>query len=229
MRASATSLPPPSPATEAADSVGEHTPAADPLAGVPELSSYRAETEEDKVAALKLVADSIAQMRQNANSILTLHPLLLSALVVVLGVFARISLNAGRDWIMVALGWLGLSMSFLAACRFATQGYLNAAEDLTWEFLGDAEVLVTKFGDEIIGTIVIDWITGESRQKRKKTVRGEIKAWTVRLRYRHKGVGLALLEDAVSEAKSRGAEGVEFSPQHASKSCLLRRQSRDEG
>jgi GNAT superfamily N-acetyltransferase len=38
----------------------------------------------------------------------------------------------------------------------------------------------------------------------------------VRLRYRGKGVGAALLEDAVKEARKKGAESLEFAEDHAS-------------
>lgn len=224
MRGSAASLPPPSPLAAPADSVdspvdGAASPSSeDPLAGVPELHSYRADDDHDKIAALRLVADSMAQMRQTANNTLISHPLNLAAFVAVAAVAARFLHASGRDPIMVALALAGLTMIAFASCRFFTQQYLYAAEELTWAWLADADVLVTKFGDEIIGTLVVDWPSAEPRQKRKKACRGEIRAWTVRLKYRNKGVGVALLEDAVKEAKARGAETIEFAPDHASKS-----------
>ncbi|KAI7139410.1 hypothetical protein KC352_g29910, partial [Hortaea werneckii] len=45
--------------------------------------------------------------------------------------------------------------------------------------------------------------------------RGEIKAWTVRMKYRRKGVGSAVLEEAVREARRKGAESLEFAYDHA--------------
>ena len=51
---------------------------------------------------------------------------------------------------------------------------------------------------------------------RKKAWRGEIKAWTVRMKYRRKGVGSAVLEEAVREARRKGAESLEFAYDHAS-------------
>lgn len=194
----------------------QHQPHADPLAGVPELHSYKVTEDADKVPALKLVADSIAQMRQTSNIALIYSPLNLAVTVAILALVTRYLRETGRDWITVSMTMTGLLMTAFAGCRFATKSYLFRAEEISWDWLGDADVLVTKFGDEIIGALVLEWVSGESRQKRKKAWRGEIKAWTVRMRYRHKGVGTALLEDAVAEAKKKGAESLEFADDHAS-------------
>lgn len=223
MRGSTSSLPPPSPLAGAIDSVNDvpDAPAAeDPLAGVPELNSYLAQNDQEKAAALKLVADSIAQMRQAANRSLIFHPLNMAVMVAVLSFVANYMYTARHDWSIVGTTCVGLIMCFLAVYRFFTQDYLHSAETINWDWLGDADVIVSKFGDEVIGAVVVDWVSGESRQKRKKAWRGEIKAWTVRLRYRRKGVGHELLVDAVKEAKKKGAESIEFADDHASK--LLR-------
>lgn len=223
MRGSATSLPPPSPLSWPADSANDETEphaAEDPLADVPELQTYMARSDEDKTDALKLVADSVAQMRQTANQSLIFHPLNSALAIGIISLIARYIYDSRRDIYLVGTTCAGLLMCTLAACRMFTQNYLYAAEGINWAWLGDADMIVTKFGDEIIGTVVIDWISGESRQKRKKAWRGEIKAWTVRMKYRRKGVGSALLEDAVKEAKKKGAESIEFADDHASK-CLI--------
>jgi GNAT superfamily N-acetyltransferase len=191
----------------------------DPLAGIPELHSYLARTETDKTAALKLVADSVAQMRQAANAALIFHPLNIALAVGLMSIFARYIYNLKHDWSLVATSCAGVIMALLAGYRWCTQGYLAAAESVDWDWIEGADVFLTKFGEEIIGTVVVDWISGESsRQKRKKAWRGEIRAWTVKLRYRGKGVGAALLEDAVKEARKKGAESLEFAEDHASKS-----------
>ena len=111
-------------------------------------------------------------------------------------------------------------MILFVLCRYLTAPYIVAAEQINWEWLGTADVIVTKFGDEIIGTVIIDWISGDSRQKLKKPQKGEIKGWAVRLRYRKKGVGGALLEEAVKESRKKGAETMEFAEDHASKSIV---------
>ena len=161
-------------------------------------------------------------MRQAANTALIFHPLNLALAVGLLSLFARWVYEAKRDWSLVATPCAGGIMALLAGYRWCTQGYLGAAESIDWEWIEGADVLETKLGDEVIGAVVVDWISGESsRQKRKKAWRGEIRAWTVRLRYRGKGVGAALLEDAVKEARKKGAESLEFAHDHASESSLL--------
>lgn len=189
----------------------------DPLAGVPELNSYLATDERERTDALKLVADSVAQQRQTSNSTLIFHPLNLAVLVGFIALASRYMLDLGYDIWVVGTTWFGFAMIALAFCRFATQGYIRAAEAISWEWLGDADIFVTKFGDEVIGTVMIEWISGESTKKKgKKAWRGFIRAWTVKMRYRGKGVGGALLEDAVKEAKKKGAESLEFADDHAS-------------
>lgn len=221
MRGSLTSLPPPSPLSGPSE-ISEPAAPEDPLADIPELHSYMARDESDKTAALKLVADSVAQMRQAANRALIFHPLNLALTVGVMTFVARWVYDAKRDWSLVGTSCAGVVMAMLAGYRWCTQGYLHSAETINWDWIEGSDVLVTKFGDEIIGAVVVDWISGESsRQKRKKAWRGEIRAWTVRLKYRGKGVGAALLEDAVKEARKKSAESLEFADDHASKSFCM--------
>ncbi|KAK0311442.1 hypothetical protein LTR01_003438 [Friedmanniomyces endolithicus] len=223
MTNSATSLPPPSPLSHPTDpTMDPSILPEDPLADVPELTTYLATTDDDKIAALKLVADSIAQMRQNANNTLVWHPLNLAVGVALLALVARYTHEARQDKTVTALTCAGIIMIFLAGFRYLTQGYLFAAEAINWEWLGDADVIVTKFGEEVIGTVVVQWVSGEARGKRKKAWRGEVIGWTVRLRYRKKGVGGALLEEAVREARKKGPETtIEFAEEHANSKRVL--------
>ncbi|KAF2719117.1 hypothetical protein K431DRAFT_286999 [Polychaeton citri CBS 116435] len=214
-----------------------HSAPHDPLAGVPDLQSYLASSPDDRADALKLVADSIAQMRQTANRSLIFHPLNMSVTVAALALLARYMLSsASNDITITATACSGVLISFFVLCRFLTQGYLSLAERVNWAWLegaedgsssggaGPTDVLVTKFGEEIIGALVIEWVSGESsRSKRKKAWRGEIRAWTVRLRYRGKGVGTALLEDAVGLARRKGAESIDFADDHANSDRILPR------
>lgn len=200
--------------------------AEDPLAGVPELNSYLATGEIERTDALKLVADSVAQQRQAANRALIYHPLNVATFVALMAVLYRYMQNRGYDVGIIATTVFGILMTLLVSCRYFTQGYVFAAEEINWEWLGDADILVTKFGDEVIGTVVIEWQSGESRKKGKKAWRGLIRAWTVRMKYRGKGVGGSLLEDAVKEAKKKGAESLEFAEDHASKSTCKKHEVR---
>ena len=69
--------------------------------------------------------------------------------------------------------------------------------------------MVTKWGEEIIGALVIR----VSKRERK----GYIRAWTVLRRYRGKGVGRGLLEEGVKRVMGKAAvKGVEFEEEHAS-------------
>jgi GNAT superfamily N-acetyltransferase len=220
MRGSMTSLPPPSPLSGPSE-ISEPAAPEDPLADIPELHSYMARDEADKTAALKLVADSVAQMRQTANSALIFHPLNLALAVGLMAFVARWLYDRDHDWSLVGTSCAGVLMALLAGYRWCTQDYLHTAESINWDWVEGSDIIVTKFGEEIIGTVIVDWISGESsRQKRKKAWRGEIRAWTVRLRYRGKGVGAALLEDAVKEARKKSAESLEFAEDHASEFLL---------
>ncbi|KAL8788013.1 MAG: hypothetical protein Q9213_001905 [Squamulea squamosa] len=84
---------------------------------------------------------------------------------------------------------------------------------------GDAKdveniVIVSKWGEEeIIGSLVM-----RVSRKEKKAV---IRAWTVKLRYRGKGVGRGLLEEGVRVAKEKGVVKVEFEREHANSHKVL--------
>ncbi|KAK4543501.1 hypothetical protein LTR36_005395 [Oleoguttula mirabilis] len=224
MYGSAASLPPPSPLSQAVDSVMGDTdvsPPEDPLSGVPELKTYMTDDEEERIAALRLAADSIAQMRQAANNALITHPLNMTIAVAVVALVARYMVESKQDTYLAGTTCAGIIMAVLAGFRYLTKDYLFAAEAINWDWLGDADVIITTFGEEVIGTVIVDWVSGESRQKRKKAWKGEIKAYTVRLKYRRKGVGSALLEEAVKEAKKKGAETIEFADDHANSQRVL--------
>lgn len=227
MRASASSLPAlPSPSLPlAADepSAISSTTSANPLAGVPELSSYVSSDAEEKTRALKLVADSVAQMRQTASRILIFHPMNMAVFFAFLAVVGNYLYNSRTGSIgLVFTTTAGLVTAGLVGIRWVTNPYIEAAEAITVNMLEGADVLVTKFGDEVIGTVIVGWEAAESRGKRRKW-RAEIKGWAVRIRYRGKGVGAALLEDAVALAKSKGAENIEFAEDHASKFLVVER------
>ncbi|GAB7350690.1 hypothetical protein MBLNU459_g1252t1 [Dothideomycetes sp. NU459] len=230
MRASASSLAgPPSPPLPPsaggdldANPAGlDSTAAADPLADVPELSSYLSSDAEEKLRALKLVADSVAQMRQTASRIIIFHPLNLAVYMAFLAVVSNYMYTSRGDNIGIVFTTdAGLVMAALVAVRWLTNPYILAAEDVNAHLLDGADVLVTKFGNEVIGAVVVGWEAAESRGKRRKW-RAEIRGWAVRLRYRGKGVGLALLEDAVALAKTKGAENIEFAEDHANSKRIL--------
>ena len=266
MRGSASSLPPPSPLASAiapAEEDFQNFPVLerpsvtfDPLAGVPPLSNTLATSSDDKLAALKLVADSVAQQRQFASRVLIFHPLNLAVFGAVLAIITQLILKYkssgdshwfGADGALVGTTLAGVAMAALVSVRAITGKYLEEAEALKWDFVGGTpteetngdvmhtpshtrhrssgggsnmrDVLVSKFGDEVIGALVLEWIVGEGKGRRKKVGRGSIRAWTVKLKYRGKGVGTALLEQAVTLVEEKGGDSIEFNEEHASECC----------
>ena len=135
----------------------------------------------------------------------------------------------------------GCTMAMLVVVRGLTGGYLTAAERITWDFLknpetGTNDLLVgTRFGDEIIGVLSLRLEpspdnssgTGKKRGLRAthsaKGGKGLIRAWTVRLRFRHKGIGTGLLEEGVRIVRERlGRDAaIGFASDHANSKVVL--------
>ncbi|KAL2356715.1 hypothetical protein BJ546DRAFT_825670, partial [Cryomyces antarcticus] len=218
MQGSASSLPPPSPSAHATFPPANEPPDNDPLAGIPELTTYAATSEEDRLAALKLIADAVAQQRQVAGRILVFNPINLAIYGAVLAAVAQFLYKDSGDTAKIVTTYAGITMAALVIVRWATSGYILMAEEVGWDWLGkDDTALVTKFGDDIIGVCVLEWVKSGSISggRKRGKVKGEVKAWTVGLKYRGKGVGTALLEEAVALVQSRGGDSVEFAEDHA--------------
>jgi hypothetical protein len=193
----------------------------DPLADVPELVTYAATDTTERVAALKLIADSIAQQRQIASRAVIYSPITLAAYIATMATTSQVLYRSRKDLTVVMTTCLGLSMAFLMAAQWATVGYLRAAESISWGWLRDESgkedlVVVTRWGKEIIGSLVVRLVGGGKKAPRKAIVRG----WSVRLRFRGKGVGGALLEEGIKIAKEKlgGPAEVVFADDHASES-----------
>ena len=120
-------------------------------------------------------------------------------------------------------------MAFLLAVRVLSGPYLTHAENINWNWLVEGSstagsnndsntkknkgeelvVLVTKWGEEIIGALAM--------RISKRDRRAYIKAWTVKLRFRGKEIGRGLLEEASKIALAeKGCRGIEFEEEHAS-------------
>ncbi|KAK2813021.1 hypothetical protein FQN50_001043 [Emmonsiellopsis sp. PD_5] len=199
----------------------------DPHPTIPPLTTTPATTPDQKISALRLIADSVAQQRQTASRALLYHPTTLSLTTLLLALVVRIfyfpssspySLStllttAGADTTRAQLPFLittaaGCVMILLVAVKWMAGGYIEEAERVgTWRGRGggggggggyETEVLISKFAEEVIGAVAlripITTDTTESNQKPKKPVL--IRAWTVKHRYRRRGVGTGLLEDA---------------------------------
>ncbi|KAF2019932.1 hypothetical protein BU24DRAFT_129783 [Aaosphaeria arxii CBS 175.79] len=198
-----------------------------PSDDLPELTTYTATTDDEKISGLRLIADSVAQQRQLASRMLLAHPFNLAAYVLTLAILTQYFLKTrGADPLILLTTVGGLTMACLAAVRMAVGGYLTLAEDVNWEWLGEDRMLVVKWGGEIIGALVLGWEDsneagkkrGGGRRRRGKAV---VRAWTVKLKYRGKGVGEGLLEEAVAVAGERGADGIVFDRRHANAQRVL--------
>ncbi|KAF4549161.1 Hypothetical protein D9617_23g005760 [Elsinoe fawcettii] len=218
----------------------------------PQLTTYLTTSPDETTAALRLIADSVAQQRATAARALIFHPANLAVFIGLCSVIARLQYKTRSDLGLVIVTLAGVAMATLAIIRWITGGYIDAAEQITRNMVEGRDVWVSKYGEEIIGTAVVEWtearrgstsgsangerelrrrgsdgmtaIQGHARRgssgKRRRGRRGDIYAWTVRLRYRSKGIGEGLLEAVVDEAKSRNGEVV-FAEEHANSKRIL--------
>lgn len=142
--------------------------AATSLDDIPPLSLGVLTARADKVDALQLVTDSIAQQRQTASRSLVFHPLNLAGLTVVLGVAYRLGAHRDMGTQMTILS--GIVMTYLLGIRFWSSKYIYLAEGLGWEWLehGDSTdgssssqaaiedtVIGARFGQDLIGALVL--------------------------------------------------------------------------
>jgi predicted GNAT family acetyltransferase len=190
-----------------------------PTNELPQLSTFTAASEDDRIDGLNLIADSVAQQRQVASKMMIFHPVNLAALGVIMAIVAQYMLRTHGDYFVFGTTAGGITMAFLIAIRWLTGGYIGLAEEVGAEWLGDDRVIVAKWGDDIIGSLVLGWADGDAAKKRGRRRRGKaiVRGWTVKLKYRGKGVGEGLLEEAVKVAGEKGADGIVFAADHASK------------
>lgn len=123
-------------------------------------------------------------------------------------------------------------MACLVAIRSVTAGYVFHAEELTWDWTknddGDEDIIIgSRFGEEIIGATILRLERNGNGKKKKSSGKtggkGVVRAWTVRVRYRGKGVGTELLEEAVSVTRERLGNSAEigFAAEHANSKMVL--------
>lgn len=204
-------------------------PPADPLADIPPLTTNILTQDAEKIAALKLIADSIAQQRQFASSSIIFHPLTIALWIGLLGIVSQFLYKDRSDLGLLATTSAGVTMACLIAVRGATGKFLEFAEALKWSFLRNEEtgeedtVIGSKFGEEMIGAAVLRLERSGSGKGRKKGGRGIVRAWTVRIKYRNKGVGTELLEEAVRITREKLGASAEigFAQEHANAKMVL--------
>ncbi|KAI9672021.1 MAG: hypothetical protein M1829_004565 [Trizodia sp. TS-e1964] len=209
------------------------------LEGIPEIGTFIANEPTDQVAALKLVADSIAQQRQHGSRAVIFHPAFLAVWFGILGVLFQFTYTSISDLPMFGTTSVGISMAMLIATRMLASGYLVKAEAINWLWLLNQSedkniVIVTRFG-EIIGTVILRLVGvtvseagKKSRGKSLKTAipadgKALIRAWTVQRKFRGKGEGKILLKEAIKVAREQMGESVEvsFAPDHANSQRVM--------
>lgn len=208
-----------------------------------DLTNAFAESEDEKIACLRLIADSVAQQRQTAAKAMILHPAWLITMTLCLAFTYQLLYTSRSDWPTIALTWTGCIMTGLVAVRYLTASYLHRAECIgTWKWLYEGaghaagaraavsrdQILITKLGSEIIGVLVLRVVYTSAGiephiRGARHFVRGQemyfpvgvIRAWTVHRRYRRQGVGRGLLERAVELCQEQGWGMPIFSQRHA--------------
>jgi GNAT superfamily N-acetyltransferase len=185
------------------------------------LTTYTPEDEDERYDGLRLVADSVAQQRQVASKMLMANPVNLAAYFLVVAIAAQYLWKTYDDLLILGTTIGGITMIALAAIRMAVGGYLALAEEINWDWVGEDRLIVVKWGNEIIGALVLGWADNSEGAKKRGTRRRRgkavVRAWTVKLKYRGKGIGEGLLEEAVKVAGEKGADGIVFDRDHASK------------
>lgn len=187
---------------------------------LPLLTYSLAPTASEKYPALKLIADALAQRRQLSSSIIVFSGPFLAVAVAVFGALFQYMYVPSQGYGSIPLictTFAGIAMALLISVRWMSGGYLALAEKINWEWLGDAEVVVAEWGTPgdmtVVGTCVfeeeeVEGKGGKGGKGRKRGKRGVVKAWTVRLRERGRGVGKGLLEEVARVGKERGWEGM---------------------
>ena len=124
-------------------------------------------------------------------------------------------------------------MAFLVAVRGMTRGYVDAAEELNWNWAkneeGEEDVIIgSKYGENVIGAAVLRLErSGTPGKKTKKASKhggkGLVRAWTTKMRYRGTGVGTELLEECVRTTREKLGKEAEigFAVEHANAKKVL--------
>jgi Acetyltransferase (GNAT) family len=227
-------LPSPSPSPLSTSEPLTKTP---DLSSIPPLTTNVLTDPEDRILALKLVADSVAQQRQAASRAVIFHPIFAAIWVLLNALVFQWLYKDRSDLGIVICTAGGMTMAMLVGVRMVTGPYLSEAETITWSWLsnpetGDEDLLIgSKFGEDVIGALVLrlERPGGAGGKRKGKVVKiggkgkGIIRAWTTGLKYRHKGIGTALLEEAVRVTREKCGKEAEvgFASDHANSKMVL--------
>lgn len=234
----------------------------------PTTWTYHATTEDDRQAALQLIAESVREQRSLAIRSILLHPAVLAVAFLILTIIIRCALHAPPQRAPVAycIG-TGILIAALIAAERVTRKYItlaSAVADSTWLREGlyqqpqqqrnsnngpaggskhqhshshsrrdsmplEDEILITKDQDQVVGALVLRTArtnalsSGAPSANGMRALRhrhsnsstsgrltGVIRAWAVKSTHRQRGIGLTLLESAVSICRVRKLDGPIF-------------------
>jgi GNAT superfamily N-acetyltransferase len=204
------------------------------LDSIPTLTTAILTSEADKVAALKLVADSIAQQRQLASVAIIYHPVIIAAYIFLLAITSLFIYKTTSDILIMVTTCAGITMALLVVVQGWTSGYVQLAEEFNWKFMknqdGEEDIIIgSRYGEQLIGALILRLERNGNGNGRKKSKggktggRGIVRAWTTKQRYRGTGVGTELLEEAVRVTRERLGNSAEigFAAEHANSKMLL--------
>lgn len=188
---------------------------------LPPLSYGILTNEDERRTGLRLITDSIAQQSQLANFSIIFNPLCIAGLASALAAMlrARGTTDLGTTLITIS----GTIICYLAAIRMLTSRFIRMAESFNPDdFLTGPEgrqdiVIGARFDNEIIGCLILRPYLSDtdfhkqSKASSSKISGGSIRAWTVRLKFRNKGVGGDLLRFAVTAIQTLQGKDAKIS------------------
>lgn len=192
----------------------------------------------DKLAALNLVADSIAQQYRLAAKAIIFHPVIIAIYIVTMAITSQFLYSSGEDIPKIATTCAVITGILLVGVQIWAREYLTLAEKFNTSFLSNDDsrqdiILGSRHGERIIGALIlrIERVGGGGHGNRKKKKpkgdkprdKGLIRAWTTREKYRDAGIGTELLEEAVRLTRKRlgNAAEIGFATEHANSRMVL--------
>lgn len=139
---SSRAIPTPSPGQSFTLDNNEH-----PETNLAETTTFIARTDNDLIAALRLISDTVAQQHQLAARAILLNPCYWAAVLLPLPYFYVEWRHNSPDWSMLIVLWTCIIMGSLVVVRCLVHGYLNAAEQVgRWSWLYGDQWIRNRFG-----------------------------------------------------------------------------------
>ncbi|KAF8242041.1 hypothetical protein K440DRAFT_607916 [Wilcoxina mikolae CBS 423.85] len=172
------------------------------MSKIPALTISTTSLASEKICALRLVSDSIAQQRQTLNRRIITHPYFLAPTLSLFAIITKLNYHRTADLATVTILLAGVTIALLSLVSRYSSEYLERAEAVgnanglrSYVDTPEREVIIAKWGERVIGTVVLHFFEGNKE--------AQVWTWTVEQRYRGKGLGRDLLEKAVEVAKVR--------------------------